>query len=186
MSMFAECVQWLRDIHETTWSRVTLPKLGAALGAVALMLMVYVVSHDGWVTLLDSLNLVFHEAGHPIFSVFGHTIGFLGGTIMQLLVPLMVAASAWYKRQAVATALAGVWCFQNGLNIARYMADARAQVLPLVGGGEHDWNTLLGQWGVLDKDVIYAKTLSNLAGLGILLCCAWLGWRCYRDRAKAK
>ena len=179
--MLAELIQWFRDIHETPWSRVTPLKLGSALGAVALLLLVYLASREGWIFLVDNLNLVFHEAGHPIFGVFGETIGFLGGTFMQLLVPLMVAASAWYKRQAVATALAGVWFFQNGFNIARYMADARAQLLPLVGGGEHDWATLLGQWGLLDKDITYARTLTALAWLGILLCCAWLGWRCSRD-----
>lgn len=181
--MLSELIQWLRDIHETPWSRVTALKLGTALGAVALVVLIHLASREGWVFLLDNLNLVFHEAGHPIFGIFGYTIGFLGGTLMQLLVPLMVACSAWYKRQAVATALAGVWLFQNGFNIARYVADARAQVLPLVGGGEHDWATLLGQWGVLDKDITYAQTLSALSWLGILLCCTWLGWRYYKDRA---
>lgn len=36
-------------------------------------------------------------------------------------------------------AMAWVWLGENLLNIARYLGDARAQVLPLVGGGEHDW-----------------------------------------------
>jgi len=177
--MLQDAIQWIRDVHESPWTPVTPLKLAGALGAVALVLLIFLSSREGWVFLLDDLNLVFHEAGHPIFAVLGETIGFLGGTLMQLLVPLMVAASAWYKRQAVATALAGVWFFQNGFNIARYMADARAQLLPLVGGGEHDWATLLGQWGVLDKDIAYARIVASLAWLGILLCCAWLVWRCF-------
>jgi hypothetical protein len=38
------------------------------------------------------------------------------------------------------------------MNIGRYMADARAQVLPLVGGGEHDWTEIFSRWGVLPLD----------------------------------
>jgi len=180
--MFEELRQWLTDVLETPWSRVTPLKLGVALGAVGLMLLVHLTGREGWIFLLDDLNLVFHEAGHPIFGILGETIGFLGGTLMQLLVPAMVAGSAWYKRQAVATALAGVWFFENGFNIGRYMADARAQVLPLVGGGEHDWATLFGQWGVLERDLAIARTLITLSWVGILLCLLWLGWRCHADR----
>ena len=50
----------------------------------------------------------------------------------------------------VCTVLA--WLFQNFWNIARYMADARAQVLPLVGNGEHDWTEIFSRWGVLRRD----------------------------------
>ena len=153
----------------------------AAMSAVGLMLLVYLTSAEGWIPILDSLNLVFHEAGHPLFSPFGETLHILGGTLMQLLVPALVAGSCWYKRQAVGAALAGAWFFQNGFNIARYIADARAQVLPLVGGGEHDWAALLGKWDVLHKDLAYAATLRHLAWIGILASCAWLGWRWHRD-----
>ena len=183
--MLTSLLERLQEAYETPWSVVTPFKLGGALVAVVLVCLVYLVSEEQWVFLLDDLNLVFHEAGHPIFGIFGHTIGFLGGTIMQLLVPLVVAASACYKRQAVATALACAWCCQNGFNIARYVADARSQLLPLVGGGEHDWATLLGEWGLLHKDQIYAQTIRTLSWLGIFLCCAWLVWRLVHDRRQA-
>jgi len=35
------------------------------------------------------------------------------------------------------------WVAQNLWNISVYVKDARAEELPLVGGGEHDWNYLL-------------------------------------------
>ncbi|MDP2875286.1 MAG: hypothetical protein Q8O00_03820 [Holophaga sp.] len=179
--MFAETLDHLREIWESPWEKVTLPKLLSALTVVALVLLVYVTSEEGWVPVLDSLNLVFHEAGHPLFSPFGETLHFLGGTLMQLLVPAAVVVSCWYKRQAVGAALAGVWFFQNGFNIARSIADAREQILPLVGGGEHDWATLLGRWGVLAKDLVYAATVRRLAWVGITVCCAWLVWRWYQE-----
>ncbi len=181
--MIAPWLEQLREIRESPWEKVTLPGMLGAFAAVGLLVGVYLMSTDGWIPILDSLNLVFHEAGHPLFSPFGETLHILGGTLMQLLVPALVAGSCWYKRQALGAALAGVWFFQNGFNIARYMADAREQVLPLAGGGEHDWGTLFGQWGVLPKDLAYAATVRGLAWIGILLCCAWLAWRGYRDSA---
>ena len=180
--MSTDVLDHLREILETPWEQVTLPGLLSALGVVALVLAVYATSADGWVPLLDSLNLVFHEAGHPLFSLFGETLHILGGTLMQLIVPALVAGSCWYKRQTLGAGLAGVWFFQNGFNIARYMADAREQVLPLAGGGEHDWAGLFGMWGVLHKDLAIAATVRGLAWIGIIACCGWLFWRWHQAR----
>lgn len=180
--MITDWLEHLREVRETPWEGVALPGILGAFASVMLLVIVYLSSADGWVPVVDSLNLVFHEAGHPIFSPFGETLHILGGTFMQLIVPALVVSSCWYKRQAAGAALAGVWFFQNGFNIARYMADAREQILPLAGGGEHDWGTLFGQWGVLHKDLAYAATMRGLAWIGILGCCLWLAWRGYRNR----
>lgn len=180
--MLAESLDHLREIRATPWEKITLPKFAGAGAAIALVVGIYLTSDDGWIPLLDSLNLVFHEAGHPLFSPFGETLHILGGTLMQLLVPTAVLATCWYKRQALGAALAGVWFFQNGFNIARYMADAREQALPLVGGGEHDWATLFERWGVLQKDLAYAATVRQLAWVGIAVCCGWLAWRWHQGR----
>ena len=67
------------------------------------------------------------------------------------------------------SALGVVWLMQNFLNIARYMADARAQVLPLVGGGEHDWAHILSRWGSLQADTLLAWRLSTFAWLGVII-----------------
>ncbi|MEE2987513.1 MAG: hypothetical protein VX667_06975 [Nitrospinota bacterium] len=40
---------------------------------------------------LHEANLVFHEAGHVIFQIFGRTIHILVGARGQVLVPLMEA-----------------------------------------------------------------------------------------------
>lgn len=163
---------------------VTTGKLVGALAAISIVFLVELTSQEGWVPILDSLNLVFHESGHPLFGIFGETIGFLGGTLMQLIVPLLVVASCWYKRQAAAIGLAGVWFFQNFLNIARYMADARTQELPLVGGGEHDWATLFGQWGILSADTRIAGVMHTIGWIGMLGCTAWILWRWMMDRQR--
>ncbi len=98
----------------------------------------------------------FHEAGHPIFGVLSlgnHWITVWGGTLMQLLMPA-AAAAHFYSRGERASACACVWWFgQNFLYIGNYMADARAQELPLLGGGEHDWTYLFETMRVLPHDV---------------------------------
>ena len=180
--MFQDLLERLRDIRETPLTLVSHAKLIAALISVGLLFLVEFNSREGWVPILDSLNLVFHESGHPLFGVFGETIGFLGGTLMQLIVPLLVLGSCWFKRQSVGLGLSGVWFFQNFLNIARYMADARVQLLPLVGGGEHDWATLFGQWGLLEQDTSIARVVQATGWIGMIGCTAWIAWRWYGDR----
>ena len=65
------------------------------------------------------------------------------------------------------------------MNIARYAADARSQILPLVGGGDHDWSNIFLRWGMLESDTAVASVFSSIAWIGIMgtwLVFAWL-WR---------
>ena len=96
-------------------------------------------SKDKSIFLINHANLAFHEAGHLIFGIFGERPGLYGGKLGQLFFPVVAAIVFWLRREAISFALAGVWFFENFLDIAHYAADARAQLLPLVGGGEHDW-----------------------------------------------
>jgi hypothetical protein len=168
----------LQEVRDTEWQPVgTTTLVGASLG-FGLLFLVALTAQQGWIPLLDSVNLVFHEAGHPLFGMLGwEALTVLGGTLMQLLVPLLVLGSFWLRRDALGTACAGVWAGENLLNIARYVADARAQVLPLVGGGEHDWADLLGRWGLLAQDTTLGQLLRGVGWLGMVACWAWLGWR---------
>ena len=103
--------------------------------------------------LLDFANLAFHEAGHPIFGLLGSRfLMVLGGTLMQLLLPAAAAVHFWRRAQPASACAAGFWFGQNFLGIGSYVADARAQQLPLVGGGEHDWTYLLETTGLLTHD----------------------------------
>ena len=49
------------------------------------------------------INLVFHEAGHIIFSPFGEFMTILGGSLMQVLIPLICAA-AFLVQQVIRSA----------------------------------------------------------------------------------
>lgn len=183
MSLLPEA---LLEAWEADWQPVTTPAAAGILGGLALLGAVALASEPGWIPLLDGVNLVFHEAGHPLFGVLGgETLMLLGGTLLQLGVPLLVLGSFWLRREAPGAAAAGIWASENLLNIARYVADARAQVLPLVGGGEHDWAMLLGRWGLLAQDQALARVLWAFGWLGMLGCGAWLAWHWRRSRIQA-
>lgn len=173
----------IQEAWEAEWLPVRTPALAGTTAAFLLLAWAALASESGWIPLLDGVNLVFHEAGHPVFGILGwEPLAILGGTLMQLAVPMLVAGSFWFRREATGTAFAGIWCFENLLNIARYVGDARTQVLPLVGGGEHDWANLLGRWGLLAQDTSLAHGLRVLGWLGMLACWAWLAWRWHRSR----
>ena len=137
---------------------------------------------ERWVWILDSANLAFHEAGHPLFGLFSDRLMVYGGTLGQLVFPIVATVSFWMRREALACALTAVWLSENLWNIARYMADARAQELPLVGGGEHDWTEIFSRWGALNQDTTIAGVVRLIGWIGVLSAWGWLAWHWYRDR----
>jgi len=136
--------------------------------------------------LTHNVNLVFHEAGHWIFGIFGNrTLGILGGTLNQVLIPLIVAVSFWAKRDALGFAFGLFWCFENLLDIAVYMADARALVLPLIGGlgvEGHDWRNLFMRFGLLEQDTAIAAKTRFVGWAGMIATWAWFLFRWRIDR----
>jgi hypothetical protein len=125
---------------------------------------------------VDFVNLAFHEAGHLLFGVCGTTVAYLGGTLGQLLVPgLLCAYFLWREGQPFAAAICLWWFGENFINISIYMADARSLALPLVGGGDHDWNELFYRFGLLGESSVQGvSTATHVAGvLFMLLGLAW-------------
>jgi hypothetical protein len=122
---------------------------------------------------LDSLDLAIHESGHLFFAPLGEFVGFLGGTLMQLLVPALFLAYFWRQRDHHAASVGLWWIAQNLWNISVYIRDARTQELPLVGGGEHDWAYLLGELDLLAQDQAIGRSV--YLG-GIVLYLVAIGW----------
>ena len=122
--------------------------------------------------LIDNVNLAIHEAGHVFFGPFGEFFGFLGGTLMQLIVPLTFLGYFLYRRDQYAASVLLWWVGQNLWNISVYVKDARSMELPLVGGGVHDWRVILGELGHLPRDqeigqaVYVAGVLCYLGSIG--------------------
>ncbi|MES0874652.1 hypothetical protein [Sinimarinibacterium thermocellulolyticum] len=83
---------------------------------------------------LHGVDLAFHEFGHLLFSFLGEWMMYLGGSLLQILVPLLLAVYFVCKQhQPFSAAVCLWWCGQNFIDVAPYIADARALALPLVG-----------------------------------------------------
>lgn len=132
---------------------------------------------------IHGANLLIHEFGHLFFSISGdEVIIVLGGSIMQVFIPVLFTLYFLWKRQYYSGAVTLFWVGQNFFDVAVYVRDARALQLPLVGvggdGGEiiHDWNFLLDKWGLLLQDIAIAHVLYFIGGLLLL---ASLGFGVY-------
>jgi hypothetical protein len=155
---------------------------GIAWLACYSLFLIYAAADRTEFLFLDYVNLIIHEGGHIFFAWMGHTIMILGGTLGELLVPLLCALYFFRKREVLATAFCGFWFFENFLYIGVYMADARAQALPLVGGDEHDWATLFEHWGWLLHDRKIGSATRTIGWLGMLAVVLWLAFRTSRSR----
>ena len=157
------------------WKHISRYALAAWL-VFYLLFLIYAARDDSGFLAIDNVNLVFHEAGHPLFSYFGYTLTILGGTLGELLVPFLIAVYFYRQRETAGVAFASFWFFENFLYIGTYMADARTLALPLVGSGDHDWEILFGQWGLLIHDRDIGGATRALGWLGMIATMLWLAW----------
>ena len=150
----------------------------------ALFLLYAFADRSGFL-ILDYVNLIIHEGGHFFFSWFGNTIMILGGTLGELLVPLLCALYFFLQREATAFAFCSFWFFENFPYIGTYMAGARTAALPLVGSGDSDWEILFAKWGLLAQDQKIGAFMRTLGWLGMLATMAWLAYRLRQDVAQS-
>ncbi len=121
---------------------------------IILPIAVYLVLNRGHYTWIDNADLVIHEAGHVFFMFFGSFIHSAGGTLMQIILPLLIAWYFFRNSYRLGVQISLLWLGQNFVNISVYAADARARVLPLLGGNKagHDWHYMLGELNILEYD----------------------------------
>ena len=170
-------------------------RIGIGARALLLVLLAYWVwqmatepfgSYSLW--LLDMANLVFHEGGHILFLPLGSFMTSLGGSLTQFLIPLVCMATFIVQtRDLYAAALALWWAGENLVDIAPYVADARALQMILLGGHTgaevegHDWEAILGTLGWLNYDVALGGACHKL---GILIMLGAIAWGAFVLRAQ--
>lgn len=135
-------------------------------------------------SLLHLVNLPFHEAGHIFFRPLGRFMTSLGGSLGQLLMPLVcLAALLLWRRDAFGASVCLWWFGENFVDLAPYINDARSLTLPLLGGntgrsapyGFHDWEYLLKEAGLLRYDHLLAGLSHKLGIFLMALALAWAG-----------
>lgn len=165
MNSTERAVRWALLIAFAAWT----PKFVFASGAAAV---------TG--SFLHKVDLVFHEAGHVLFSPFGQFLTVLGGSLLQVLIPILCAiALIRTSGDRVGAAICAWWAGQNLIDLAPYIGDARALQLPLLGGKTgaevegHDWEWLLTRLGWLQHDRALAAAAHAIGSIVMIAAIAW-------------
>ena len=126
---------------------------------------------------LHLINLPFHEAGHILFSPFGEFMTTLGGSLMQVLVPIVCAGAFLTTNwNPFGAAIMGWWAGENLMDVAIYINDARALQLTLIGGQTgaevegHDWEHILLMTNSLHLDHRIAN-IAQFLGAALMIAC---------------
>jgi hypothetical protein len=126
---------------------------------------------------MHNINLPFHEFGHVFFRPFGQFMTILGGSLFQILLPLLLGlVFLLQQRNPFAASIMLWWCGQSFIDISPYIADATYRGLPLVMGmGEesHDWGNLLTMLNWLDYDHRIANASFTLGSCLMIASMAW-------------
>ena len=138
-------------------------------------------SEGGPLAFIHLIDLVFHEAGHVIFGVFGRFLGMLGGSLNQVLIPaLCTGYFLWHGRPAAAAATL-FWTGESLADVAIYVADGRDMALPLLAEGlTHDWNWILSELSLRNQAPGLGRAVFAMALLVLAAATALLGidlWR---------
>ena len=155
----------------TRWGRIALV-LGLAVWTIQFARTP--ISDDAMNSFLHLPDLVFHEAGHIIFSPLGRFMTVLGGSLLQFLVPVIAAVAFIRQGEKFGAAICAWWAGQNLIDLAPYIADARALRMVLLGGKTgaevegHDWEFILTRLGITHLDRQVGMTAYGL-GLVIMI-----------------
>lgn len=127
--------------------------------------------------IIDTIDLFIHEGGHFFFGFMGRMIYFMGGSLMQIVLPSL---TVYVFLKSSFRSLIGTlyWLGHNMINVSVYIGDAPYKRLPLLGGSDsiHDWNWIFNQAGMMDS----AETISGIVlTLGIVSCCGAVGTAVY-------
>jgi hypothetical protein len=168
---------------------------GRALGLLILVVLTWAVFAQGLalqdgavLAFIHGIDLVFHEAGHVIFGFFGEFLAVLGGSLTQVLIPVIATVAFLRTRQWASAAVTLFWTGQSLTDVAIYAADGRARALPLLAEGLiHDWHYILGRLGLLPSAEIIGRAIFALGALTMVASLLLLGldtlrcWNAPRD-----
>jgi hypothetical protein len=153
-------------------------KYGKLIGLLlAFWYFLYYSSHTATWHYIDGLDLLIHEAGHVIFIFFGEFMHILGGSLFQLVFPMIFVVYFILRQEYFSASALLLWPAVNLLNIAIYAGDAVFMQLPLLGGDNviHDWNALLTMTGLLDHAGLISLIIWDI-GMVLGLSSAVLGF----------
>lgn len=138
---------------------------------------------------MHNILLPIHEAGHILFMPFGEFMTVAGGSLFQVLLPLIAGIVILVRNRDPFGAGLGLWWAGTGLvDVAPYIYDAANPQLMLLTGttgedGPHDWIYLLGQFGKVARSPAYGSAVHSFGALVMLLGLAWSAFILWRQKA---
>lgn len=163
----------------------------AALWSVFLFKDTHVASGTFASNFLHGILLIFHEAGHVIFRLFGQFMTILGGSLNQILMPLIVAGTLLIQRRDPFGTALFVWLAGfSVVDVAIYMYDAFDPHMELLGGGtgadqdRHDWQNLFGDMGLLRHARGIGMAFAALGWAVMAAALAWGAWLLWKQRSR--
>ena len=130
-----------------------------------------------------------HEFGHLLFRPFGEFMTLLGGSLFQIVLPLVFGGIFLIKnRDPFAAAVMLWWSAVAVMDVAPYIYDAWAPQHVLLTGrtgdtGSHDFIDTLGDLGLLHKAQPIGRGVHAFGVIAMLAALAWgtwLVWHQYR------
>jgi len=158
----------------------------ALLGAAALygvkLALMDIPDWEMSASLMHLVLLPFHEFGHILFLPFGEFMTLLGGSIFQVLLPLILGGFFLVRnRDPFAAALMLWWGAAGILDTAPYIYDAWVPQHVLLTGrtgdtGAHDFIDTLGDLGLLHKAQPIGRGVHAFGIIVMVIALAWGAW----------
>ena len=139
---------------------------------------------------MHAIVLPIHEAGHIFFIPFGEFMTIAGGSLLQLLMPLIAGGVLLIQnRDPFGAALGLWWCGASMIDLAPYIYDAAEPQLIMLGGhtgedGPHDWIYLLDRFGKVARSQDYGSVAHKIGIVIMIVGLAWAAVVLLRQKAQ--
>jgi hypothetical protein len=133
-----------------------------------------------------------HEFGHILFRPLGEFMTLLGGSLFQVLLPLIFGGVFLLKnRDPFAASVMLWWAAIAVMDVAPYIYDAfKPQHVLLTGrtgdNGAHDFIDVLGDLGLLHKAQPIGRGVHAFGVLVMVASLAWGAWLVWQQRRRSK
>ena len=133
-----------------------------------------------------------HEFGHILFRPLGEFMMYLGGSLFQVLLPLIFGGIFVVKnRDPFAASVMLWWAGVAVMDVAPYVYDAfKPQHVLLTGrtgdNGAHDFIDVLGDLGLLHKAQPIGRGVHAFGFLMMIAALAWGAWLVWQQYRRSK
>jgi hypothetical protein len=133
-----------------------------------------------------------HEFGHILFRPFGEFMTLLGGSLFQILLPLIFGGIFLVKnRDPFAASVMLWWSAVAVMDVAPYIYDAWEPQHVLLTGrtgdtGSHDFIDTLGDLGLLHKARPIGRGVHAFGLLMMIVALAWGAWLLWQQYRRSK